>query len=373
MRITLQPKVALVHDYLKEYGGAEWVVENFHQLFPEAPVFVSYCDFSLFGKRGKYFKDWEIETSFMQKIPFIIKLGAPLKFLAPMAFESFDLKEFDLVISSSAASFAKAVITPPQALHLGYIHTTPRYLYGLTTAHGYQKNWFTRVGGSILNHFMRIYDYEVSQRPDILLANSKNVQQRIKKFYGRDSVVVYPPVDLEPFKRVKRAEGGYFLYLGRLDPHKRVDLIIQTFNQLGLPLKVAGIGRQANYLRKIAKRQVEVLGEVNEEEKVKLLAGAKALVLAAEDEDFGLTAVEAQAAGTPVIALRKGGYLETVVEGKTGIFFDELTEESLTDVIHRFNDSNRFNLKDLRKNAEKFSQERFKDQILELVEKNQKE
>jgi glycosyltransferase involved in cell wall biosynthesis len=288
-----------------------------------------------------------------------------------MAFEQFDLKDYDLVISTSAAYFAKAVITSPQTLHIGYIHTPPRYLYGLTTAHGYRKNIFTKIGGTILNHFMRIYDFEVSQRPDILVANSKAVKKRIKKFYGRDSIVIYPPVDIDELRSIKAKKQNYFLYLGRLDPHKRIDLIVQVFNKLNLPLKIAGVGRQQSYLNKIAGKNVEVLGYVSGEQKIKLLSQAQAFIAAAEDEDFGITVVEAQSAGTPVIALRKGGYLETVIEGKTGEFFDELTEESLSKTVQDF-DPKRYKLEDLRKNAEGFSKKRFQEEILDIVEKNTK-
>jgi glycosyltransferase involved in cell wall biosynthesis len=364
-------KVALVHDYLKEYGGAEWVLENLHQIFPQAPVFVSYCDYSQFGKKGKYFEGWDIRSSFMQKIPFVKRMLAPLKFLSPLAFESFDLKEFDVVISSSAAYYARAAITAPSTLNLAYVHTPPRYLYGLTTAHGYKKHWWTRIGGEILNHFMRIYDFEIAQRPDILIANSKVTQSRIKKFYRRDSVVINPPVDVSGLVKMKKNSGDYFLILSRLDPHKRIDLIISVFTVLELPLKIIGTGRQENDLKKIAGKNVEFLGRVSEEEKNKLLTSAKALVLAAEDEDFGITAVEAQAAGTPVIALRRGGYLETVIEGKTGEFFNELSEESLAKAVKEF-DPLKYKEADLRKNAQKFSVENFQKEMLTLVEKNLK-
>src|SRR3990167_8443495 len=192
-------KVALVHDYLKEYGGAERVVEALHEIFPEAPLYTAYVNLEVMGESGKRFKDWDIRSSWLQKIPLANKLVSPFRIFAPMMFESFDLSEYDVVISSCAIYFSKAVITKPEALHLSYIHTPPRYLYGYTTSFNYKKNPITRVLGELANHFLRIYDFEVSQRPDILVANSKNIQARIKKFYRRESVVIYPPVDIKLF------------------------------------------------------------------------------------------------------------------------------------------------------------------------------
>ncbi len=361
-------KVALVHDYLKEYGGAERVVEALHEIFPEAPLYTAYYNPKSLGKDADRFKDWEIYTSWMQKIPGIGKLLSPLKFLSPMAFESFDLKGYDVIISSSAAYYAKGVITPQDSLHLAYIHTPPRYLYGYTKNHWYKKNWLTRSFGELLNHFMRLYDFELAQRPDILIANSENIKKRIQKFYRRDSEVVYPPVDLEEFKNIKKNEGDYFLSLSRLDPDKNIDLVIETFNQNGLPLKIIGTGREEKKLKKLAKSNIRFLGKVSDKERIELLANAKALILAASDEDFGITSVESQAAGTPVIALKEGGYKETLIDGKTGIFFEKLEVGGIQSAVDRMNEAS-FKIEDLRKNAEKFSKENFKKQILLLIKK----
>ncbi len=373
-------KVALAHDYLREYGGAERVLEALHEIFPDAPVYTAYVNLNSMGENGKRFKDWDIRSSWFQKFPFANRLLSPFRLFAPMMFESFDLSEYDLVISSSSAAYlAKAVITKPETLHLSYIHTPPRFLYGYVTSFNYKKNPITRVLGEIANHFLRIYDFEVSQRPDILVANSKNIKERIKKFYRRDSVVIYPPVDLSEFRvkesKSQRVNRDYFLVLSRLVRGKGVDVAVEAATKLDIPLKVAGTGPEMDRLRKIAGQNVEFLGWVSDEERVKLLSSAKALIVAAEDEDFGITSIEAQAAGTPVIAPASGGFLETVIDGEAGLLDGGpgmLNAESLVGVLGEFRED-QFKPEALRKNAEKFSKERFKREILELVKKNFKE
>ncbi len=394
-------KVALAHDYLKEYGGAERVLEVLHEIFPDAPVYTFYVNLEAMGENGRRFKDlpaslpdgsqgrqgWDIRPSWFQKFPFANQLLSPFRIFGPMMFESFDLAEYDLVISSSSAThLAKAVITKPKTLHISYIHTPPRFLYGYVTSFNYKKHWWTKLGGEIINHFMRIYDFEVSQRPDILVANSKNIQQRIKKFYRRDSVVIYPPVDVIDISRqssaIRKSEDrklkadSYFLVLSRLVRGKGVEVVVEACGKLGLPLKVAGSGPELINLQKLLGREhnevTEFLGWVSDEERVKLLQNAKALIVASEDEDFGITSVEAQAAGTPVIAPASGGFLETVVEGKTGLLYGgpgQVTVDELVRVLGKFREE-QFKAEDLRKNAEKFSKERFKKEMLKLIEEN---
>ena len=370
-------KVALVHDYLREYGGAERVLEALHEIWPDAPVYTAYVNLDTMGENGKRFKNWKIIPSWFQKFPLANQLLSPFRIFGPMMFESFDLSEYDLVISSSSAThLAKAVITKPETLHISYIHTPPRFLYGYVTSFNYKKHWWTRLGGEIINHFMRIYDFEVSQRPDILVANSKNIAARIKKFYRRDSVVVYPPADLSEFKEKVKSKKDYFLVLSRLVRGKGIEVVVEACGKLGLSLKVAGSGPELESLKlkvKSAKfKNIEFLGWVNDAERVKLLQNAKALIVASEDEDFGITSIEAQAAGTPVIAPASGGFLETVVDGKTGLLYGgpgQVTVDELVRVLGEFRED-QFKAEDLRKNAEKFSKERFKKEILELVEKN---
>lgn len=386
-------KIALVHDYLKEYGGAERVLEALHEIFPDAPVYTAYYNPESLGENGQRFAGWDIRTSWFQKVPFADRLLSPFRLFAPMMFESFDLSEYDVVISSSSAAYlAKAVITKPETLHISYIHTPPRFLYGYVTSFNYKKNPVTRILGEIANHFLRIYDFEVSQRPDILVANSKNVQARIKKFYRRDSVVIYPPVDIRKFKvqsEKLKVKENYFLVLSRLVRGKGVDVVVEACGRLGLPLKVAGTGPELSSLKLKVQNEkwktIEFLGWVSDEERLDLLANAKALIVASEDEDFGITSIEAQAVGTPVIAPASGGFLESVIDGspshkasaergKTGLLYGgpgKVTAESLIEALREFREED-FEVEDLRKNAEKFSKERFKKEILELVEKNLK-
>lgn len=351
-------KVALVHDYLREYGGAERVLEVLHEIWPQAPVFVAYYNPQAVGDR---FKGWDVHTSWLQRVPFANKLVSPFRIFAPMIFESFDLSEYDLVISSCNVYFAKAAITKPEALHISYIHTPPRYLYGYTTSYNYKKNPITRVLGELINHILRLYDFETSQRPDILVANSKNVQARIKKFYRRDSVVIYPPVDIK--KPKTKNSRLYYLTVGRLVRGKGVDVILEACIKLGLSLKVVGTGPELNNLKHSS--NIEFLGQVSDEELTKLYAGAKATIVASEDEDFGIVPVESMACGTPVIAPKAGGFLETVIDGKTGVLYET---GHLTEAIQKFAKL-KFNPADCQKQAQKFGKVRFKKEILELVEK----
>ena len=375
-------KVALVHDYLREYGGAERVLEVLHELFPAAPLYTAYFNPQAMGHHGRKFASWDIRTSWMQKMPFANRLISPFRVFAPLMFESFDLSMYDLVISSSSAVyFAKSVLTQPGTLHLSYIHTPPRFLYGYTTSFNYKKNPITHVLAEVANHILRLYDFVLSQRPDILIANSQNVARRIAKFYRRDSIVVYPPVDLAEFKSVRKTVGEYFLVLNRLVRGKGTETAVLACSKLGLALKVAGSGPELPNLKKLASKEVEFLGNVPDVERVSLLAGAKALIVCAEDEDFGITPIEAQAAGTPVIAVAAGGFLETVIEGKTGRFFakpkekpsgkEYFSEEAVTNLVRVLEDFDPkdYRVDDCRKNAGRFSKERFKKEILELIKK----
>lgn len=373
-------KVAIVHDYLKEYGGAERVVEALLNIFPDAPVYTAYLNLDSLGPHKERIKHWNIKTSWLQKMPFAGKLISPFRIFAPMIFEGFNLNEYDVVISSCAIYFSKAVITKPGSLHISYIHTPPRYLYGFTTSYNYKKNPITRILGELANHFLRIYDFETSQRPDILIANSKNVAARIKKFYRREASVIYPPVELSAISHqlsdIKKRQSedrrlktdSYFLSLSRLVRGKGVEVIIEACIKSGVVLKVAGTGPELKRLQKIAagNKNIEFLGEVTDEERVKLYSSAKALIVAAEDEDFGITAVESQAAGTSVIAPRVGGFLETIIEKDTGMFFNEVSVDCLVQALEKFNEKD-YDPRKCQKNAEKFSEERFREEILKLI------
>lgn len=373
-------RVALVHDYLKEYGGAERVLEALHEIWPDAPVYTAYYNPESLGIHAENFKGWNIKTSWLQYLPFADKLVSPFRIFAPMIFEGFNLSDYDLVISSCNTYFSKAINT--NGLHLSYIHTPPRYLYGYTTSFNYKKHWWTKIAAGIINHFLRIVDFETSQKPDILIANSRNVAKRIEKFYRRKSEVIYPPVNITDLSKVKKEKGKYFLTLNRLSRGKGTEVAVEACTQLNLPLKVASIGAELEHLKKVAWKSVEFTGEVTEEEKAELFSEAIALIACSEDEDFGITVVEAQAAGVPVIAAKAGGHLETVVEGKTGEFFmpgfsvdfntytDTVSVENLKEVLRSFNPA-KYKDQELRRNAQKFSKEEFKKGIFDLIKKKE--
>lgn len=364
-------KVALVHDYLSEYGGAERVLEALAEIYPEAPI---YTAFAIKDSPAQLrFRDREIITSWAQKIPgFASKLHSPLRFLTPYIWESFNFDEFDVVISSASWYITKGILTRPDTLHICYCHTPPRYLYGLETSRNWQKNWFVRQYARLVNPGLREYDYLAAQRVDFFVANSENTKKRIEKFYRREAEVIYPPVSLSDKVSKRQSSEGYLFTGGRLVAPKHFDLVIQAANQLRLPLKVFGDGPERSRLEALAGGTVEFLGKVDESKLASLYAGARVFVTLAADEDFGITPVEATASGTPVVAYRAGGYLETVIEGTTGEFVDSLDVNELVGVIKKTLGS-RYKQKDLKKQAKKFSKDRFVREIKGLVEQKWEE
>ena len=367
-------RIVLVHDYLKEFGGAERVLEALHEIWPEAPIYTSVYLPEFFGPHKPRIKDWKVRPSWLQKIPFKAKLISPFRLLAPLVFNSFDFSGFDVVIVSATGAYSPNLIkTGSKTTHICYCHTPPRYLYGYPTAREWRKHWWGRVLGETINHFLRPIDYSAAQRVDYFIANSKNTAARIKKFYRQEATVIYPPVEIskQPTANSKQKAGSYFLAGGRLARAKRVDIAVKACNQLKLPLKVfgrmfAGYGEE---LRKMAGETVEFLGEVSEQEKRELMANCQAYLFCNLEEDFGILPVEVMAAGRPVIALRQGGVVESVIEGKTGEFFDEPTVESLVSKLQSFKAS-KYKPEDCRKQAKKFSKERFKKEIKEFVKKH---
>ncbi len=361
-------KIALVHDFLLEYGGAERVLEALHEMYPQAPVYTAFLDHKRLGSHWERLKDWNIRTSWGQRIPGLRALVSPLRFLAPLYFEAFDLSGYDVVISSSNMYQAKAVITRPETLHVCYCHTPPRSLYGYSTKTDWRKHWWSRWYGGLVNFKIRQFDFLAAQRPDVIVANSEETKKRIKKFWRRESVVIYPPVEINHKKQETRnkQDGDYFLYVGRLAGAKRVDLAIRACNELKLPLKIAGSGSGENYLRSIAGKTIEFLGSVDDEQLAELYSGCRAVIFPAEDEDFGIVPVEAMAYGKPVIAHNSGGVKETVIDGKTGVLFDELSVGGLMGAIKKLQATS-YKLQIIKEQAEKFSKERFKKEISELV------
>lgn len=370
-------KVALVHDQISEYGGAERVLETLSEMYPDAPIYTAfYKKDSLAWKR---FKNKKIIPSWAHYIPFFsTKLHSPLRFLAPWIWGSFDFSKYDVVITSASWYITKGVTLSRKPVEICYCHTPPRWLYGYRTSVEWQRFWPIKLYGTIVGHFMRMYDYSASQKVDYFIANSEEVKARIKKFYSRDAEVIYPPVSLSQKSKVEsqNSRRDYYFIVSRIVGAKGLDLAVETALKLGIKLKIAGAPAgyytEHNKLREMAKGKVEFLGHVSDEELVELYSGAKAFFALAKDEDFGITPVEAMACGTPVIAYHGGGYKETVVDGKTGIFFHELSVSSLVDAVKKF-ERLTIRQEDCRKQAEKFSKERFKREIAAFVQKVIKE
>jgi glycosyltransferase involved in cell wall biosynthesis len=361
-------RVALVHDYLFDYGGAERVLEALHELFPQAPVYVAFKDDAKLGIHAQNFKNWDIRESWLTKIPFYKKLFSPLRIFAANYFEAFDLSEFDLVISSSNAYLAKAVKVRPDAVHVCYCHTPPRALYGYSAMSDWQSQPVTRFFGQLINHYLRVVDYHIAQRVHYFIANSHETARRIKKFYRRDSTVIYPPVNVPvtaPKPRSK-TQSTYFLYVNRLALAKHPEMAVQACTELNLPLKVAGSGKMLPALQAMAGPTVEFLGAVSDAELSQLYAGASALLYPVEDEDFGIVPIEAMSYGVPVIAHRSGGPRETIKAGETGLFFDDLTTQGLVKAIQKFQKQT-FVPQKIRAYARQFSAATFAERMTEFL------
>lgn len=363
-------KIALVHDYLKEFGGAERVLETMHEIWPEAPVYTSFVDYDALGPHGERIKKWDVRASWANNW-FMKKLHSPLRFLAPWVWESFDFTGYDVVISSSGWYMSKGIITAPETVHICYIHHPPRHLYGYATAMEWQKYLLVRMYATIVNFFLRHYDFLSSQRVDYFIANSQETKRRVEKFYRRDADVIYPPVDVEGTKGAKgtRGDKGYFLCVGRLARAKHFDLAIEACQKMNVALKIVGKGRDEEWLRSKIKNQrskITFLGEISDEELEEVYAGATALLCPFEDEEFGIVAVEAMGHGVPVVALNSGGLPETIEEGKTGVLFDELTVGSMVDAMKSVGDR-KITAEACRKRAQLFSKERFKKEIKEFI------
>ncbi|MEX0587214.1 MAG: glycosyltransferase [Patescibacteria group bacterium] len=357
-------RVALVHDFLNQYGGAERVLEAIHEIFPYAPVYTSLYDPSKLPLR---MKNWEICPFKLPRLPFAHFLKYYTAFY-PFLFENLDLREYDLVISSTAF-FAKGIRVKPGAVHISYIHTPPRFLYHYSAETGKRELFFYRPILAVLDSFFRIWDYGAAQRPDFLIVNSNEVAKRVKKFYGREATVIYPPVELPQQKLGARSRESerefYYLVISRLLSYKRIDLAIRAANELKIPLKIAGTGREETRLKKMAGPTIEFLGFLSDEKLSELYSNCQALVFPT-DEDFGIVPVEAMSFGRPVLAFAKGGALETVAAGKTGEFFQEPTVESLVEVWKNF-DPSQYKPADCIAQARKFSKEKFKKEFSEFV------
>ncbi len=357
-------KIAFVHEYLNQFGGAERVLQVLGAVFPDAPIYTLFYDSAA---TGEVFEGREIRTSFLQRAPFIKKYHRIFPLFMPLAVEQFDFSDFDVVLSISS-SFAKGVITKPGTKHICYCLTPPRFLWDGSQKYmedfGYPR-YFKSIFMPFLT-YLRLWDQEASYRVDGFLAISEFVRERIKKYYNRDSVIVYPPVNVSKFY-ISDKTDKYFLMTGRLVSYKKFDLAVKVFNKLGWPLKIAGIGPELKSLKAMAKHNIEFLGPVSDKELAELYSRAKCFIFP-QEEDFGITPLESMASGRPVIAYRGGGALETIKERETGLFFDEQTEDSLISTLEKF-DSYEFDPAKCRQQAEKFNAEVFKSNIIEEIEK----
>lgn len=353
-------KIAIVYDRVNKFGGAERTLLTLHEMFPKAPLYTSVVDLEN-APWAKVFP--KIYTSFLQKIPFAKNNHELFGWLMPLAFETFNFNDYNLVISVTSES-AKGIITNTKTLHVCYCLTPTRYLW--SGKEFYFNNppqkfkifpffkWLSKPFVS----YLKKWDKIASARPDEIISISKAVKERITKYYGRESEIIFPPVEI---KRSKREKGKYYFTAGRFEPYKMLGLVVSTFNETGLPLVVAGSGSEFFRLKRKAKKNIKFIYKPTDEALWKLYANAKAFLMP-QEEDFGIMAVEAQGFGVPVIAYNKGGVLDTVVQNKTGVFFDTQSIESLKQVIAKF-DTMRFNYNYLTNNAKHFSKENFKRRL----------
>lgn len=354
-------KIAIVHEWLTIYGGSERVVEALHELYPEAPIYCLVYDARRMPQR---FQQYDIRPSFLQKMPLAKKHYQMFLPLMPYAYEQLDLTEYDVVITSSS-SCAKGVITRSDALNICYCYTPMRYAWEFyyEYIHHFGKLKKFLIGWQM--HQIRMWDRLAADRVDSFVAISNYIQQRIRKYYRRESAVIFPPVNTYLYQLDAKEE--FYLIVSRLVTYKRVDLAVQAFNQLGLPLVIIGDGGERENLQKQAKNNVRFLGRLSDEEIAGWYSRAKAFVFCGE-EDFGITPVEAQAAGTPVIAYGRGGVLDTVVDGQTGIYFMDATAQSLCDAIHKFEQQGvACTAEEIKQHAEQFSLKRFQQEISQYV------
>lgn len=358
-------KVALVYDRVNKWGGAERDLLTLHELFPEAPLYTSLYSLQK-APWAKVFP--KVISSFLQKITFLPKRHEYLGTFMPLAFESFDFSDFELVISVTSEA-AKGIITKPGTRHICICLTPTRYLWS-----GYNQYFkggsFKAITKPVVS-YLRTWDKIAAQRPDVMVAISGAVQKRIKKYYNRDSVVIHPPVEVEKFlirsSKFKVAKEKFYLVVSRLVPYKRVDLVIEVFNQLGQRLVIVGVGSEERRLKALAKRNIEFVGGLTDRELSLYYSKARALIFP-QEEDFGKVVVEAHAAGTPVIAYKAGGALDTVIEGVNGVFFEKQSVESLIKAVGEF-EKKRFDRGKIVKSAERFSKDVFKRKFLKLINK----
>ena len=360
-------KVAFVHDFLTSYGGAERVLESMRKLYPKAPVFTLLTNDEVIRK---HLSDAEIHTSWLSKLPrFFRNHPKLLLLLYPAAIESFDLREYDLVISSSGA-WSKGLVTRLHTRHVAYLHSPMRFAWDKHKEYieDLELSFFLRILGRFTLSYLRVWDFQAADRPDSLLANSYFTQKRIAKYYRKESRVIYPGAFSGELPQVDpEMKREYFLVVSRLTKAKKIDLAIEAANKLGLELKIVGTGKEEKNLRKLAGKKVSFMGHVSDEELGVLYQGARALIIPSE-EDFGMVAVESLKYGTPIIAYGVGGVREIVTENVHGIFFREPMAEILAEALMRFRDYEAdFDTKQLQMRAKEFSEEQFLESLKQVL------
>ena len=354
-------KLAIIHDFLNQYGGAERVVGYFLRIFPGVPLYTSiYFPDDTF----KLFRNENITTTFMQKIPGIRKYYKKLFFLYPRAFRSLKLRDYEILLGSSS-SYSHFINKCKDSVHINYCYTPPRFLWETESyLTGEKVSGVMSLAARPVIHYLRKMDLRQSKRIDHYIAISEYVRNKIAKTYNRESVVIYPPIEVKKY-RFRKDKDDYYIVVSRLKGYKRVDIAIEAFNILGKKLLIVGIGEDENNLRKISGENIKFLGSVSDSKLLDLYSRAKALVFTGR-EDFGLTPIEAQASGTPVVAYGEGGILETIVKGKTGFFFDKWEPGALVDVIKKF-EKNPLDPVRCRENAARFDFKNFKKGLKSFI------
>ena len=358
-----KPKVALVCDWLTGIGGAERVVLELHKLFPEAPIYTSQYD----SKGIDWFHGAEVKTGWLQGLPSGLKKFLPV--LRAIYFSNLDLSDYDLVISASGAE-AKGVRTGNATTHISYIHSPTHYYWSRYDE--YMKHpgfgsfdWLARIGLKLLVGPMRAWDKKAAQRPDYLIANSTHTKTMIKKYYGRGSKVIFPPVDIKRFKNDNTQKREGLVIAGRQTPYKKVDLAVEACTKLNIPLTVIGDGPDSNRIKALAGQNIKFINQLNDKEIVQYFTNCKGFIFPGLD-DFGIVAVEALSAGTPVIAYKAGGSLDYIEENKNGLFFSEQTTDSLSKALIKFN-SMIFDHIKIQESAQMFGSKNFKDSISNFI------
>jgi glycosyltransferase involved in cell wall biosynthesis len=359
------PRIALAHDYLNQYGGAERVVESFHRLYPDAPVFTSIYDPDTMPS---LYRSWDIRTSFLQRAPGIHRQHQPYLPLYPAAFKFLTIDpDVDIVLSSSSA-FGKGVRTPPGAMHVCYCHSPMRFAWDFE--HYAERERIHPAARALLPPLLRRlrnWDRATARRVHHIIANSSGVARRIEEWWGRSATVINPPVDTSAITPAPPDDiGDSYLMISRLVPYKRFDIVIDAFNRMGLPLTIVGDGRARPDLERVAGDSVRFTGAVSDAEKHHLLARCRAAIFPAED-DFGIAQVEVQAAGRPVIALAAGGALDTVIDGVTGVLFSPQTADGVARAIEHF-ESVTFSTDEIVDHAKRFDRTYFERRISQYID-----